>query len=470
MGAEALDPAAAPRQIDGFTLGEVVHSSAMASIFRVAGAAAARPLGFPAIIKLPRIAAGEGASPLLGFQTESLILPVLASPHVPRFGGAGDIATNPYLVIEWIEGTSLERIVRKAPLAAGEVARLGAAVADALHSIHRQDTIHHDLKPENVIIRPSGEAVLIDFGMAHHARLPDLLAEQRRSAAGSAPYVSPEQVSGIRSDLRSDLFALGVMLYEMATGKLPFGAPQTVAGLRDRLWLDPAPPRQLVADVPHWLQQIICGCLEPAAAARYQSAAHVAFDLRHPEDVALDARAYRQRRAGVLEQLRRWWKARSGASPPPGARTRDAPVVMVAVDTTHPEDPRHDAIRGATERVLSLSADFRLICVSVVHGERVGGQPGAPGIHLEHLVRLQQWVAPLALPAGRVSLHVMEAFSASATLLEFARNNHVDLIVIGGPAPEQQTLAWWRSVASGVTANAACSVLVVRNPADRDAE
>ena len=470
MGAEALDPAAGPRQIDGFTLGEVVHSSAMASIFRVAGAAAAKPLAFPAIIKLPRIAAGEGASPLLGFQTESLILPVLASPHVPRFGGAGDIASNPYLVIEWIEGTSLERIVRNAPLAAGEVARLGAAVADALHSIHRQDAIHHDLKPENVIIRPSGDAVLIDFGMAHHARLPDLLAEQRRSAAGSAPYVSPEQVSGIRSDLRSDLFALGVMLYEMATGKLPFGAPQTVAGLRDRLWLDPAPPRQLVPDVPHWLQQIIYGCLEPAAAARYQSAAHVAFDLRHPEDVALDARAYRQRRAGVLGQLQRWWKARSGASAPPGARTRDAPVVMVAVDTMNPEDPRHDAIRGATERVLSLSADFRLICVSVVHGERVGGQPGAPGIHLEHLVRLQQWVAPLALPAGRVSLHVMEALSATATLLEFARNNHVDLIVIGGPAPEQQTLAWWRSVASGVTANAACSVLVVRNPADRDAE
>jgi hypothetical protein len=458
----------APQQIDGFTLGELVHSSAMASIYRVAGAPAAKPLGFPAIIKLPRIAAGEGASPLLGFQTESLILPVLASPHVPRFGAAGDIATNPYLVIEWIEGASLESIVRGAPLATGEVARLGAAVADALHSIHRQDAIHHDLKPENVIIRPSGEAVLIDFGMAHHARLPDLLAEQKRSAAGSAPYVSPEQVSGNRTDLRSDLFALGVILYEMATGKLPFGTPQTVAGLRDRLWLDPAPPRQLVPDLPHWLQQIICGCLEPAAAARYQSAAHVAFDLRHPEDVALDARAYRNRRAGVLGQLRRWWKARSVVAEAPSsaaARADNAPVVMVAVDTMHPDDPRHGAIRDATARVLSLSADYRLICVSVVHGERVGGQEG-PGIHLEHLVRLRQWVAPLALPAGRVSLHVMEALSASATLLEFARNNHVDLIVIGGPGPQQQALAWWRSVASGVTANAACSVLVVRTPSD----
>ena len=456
----------APRQIDGFTLGERVHASALATIYRVAGFPAEKPLGFPAIIKLPRLAAGEGASPLLGFQTESLILPVLASPHAPRFGAAGDIATNPYLVIEWIEGTNLERIVRAAPLAAGEVARLGAAVADALHSIHRQDAIHHDLKPENVIIRPSGEAVLIDFGMAHHARLPDLLAEQRRTAAGSAPYVSPEQVSGNRSDLRSDLFALGVMLYEMATGKLPFGTPQTVAGLRDRLWLDPAPPRQLAPDVPHWLQQIIGGCLEPAAEARYQSAAHVAFDLRHPEDVALDARAYRNRRAGVLEQLQRWWRARSGAAAQSSAaRADNAPVVMVAVDTMHPDDPRHDAIRNATARVLSLSADFRLICVSVVHGERVGAQEG-PGIHLEHLVRLRQWAAPLALPAGRVSLHVMEALSASATLLEFARNNHVDLIVIGAPGPQQQALAWWRSVASGVTGNAACSVLVVRNPAD----
>jgi len=134
----------------------------------------------------------------------------------------------------------------------------------------------------------------------------------------------------------------------------------------------------------------------------------------------------------------------------------------------HPEDPRHDAIRNATERTLSLSADFRLICVSVVRGERVGAQPGAPGIHLEHLVRLRQWVAPLALPAGRVSLHVMEALSATATLLDFARHNNVDLIVIGAPGPEQQALAWWRSVASGVTANSSCSVLVVRNPADRE--
>ena len=184
----------AAQQIDGFTIGERVHSSAMASIFRVAGAAT--PLGFPAIIKLPRLAAGEGASPLLGFQTESLVLPVLSSPHVPRFGGAGDIATNPYLVIEWIEGTSLEAIVRKAPLPAGEVARLGAAVADALHSIHRQEAIHHDLKPENVIIRPSGEAVLIDFGMALAQSIPgalDELAEPERLAA-LAGKLDPESL------------------------------------------------------------------------------------------------------------------------------------------------------------------------------------------------------------------------------------------------------------------------------------
>src|SRR5262249_12657784 len=164
-----------------------------------------------------------------------------------------------------------------------------------------------------------------------------------------------------------------------------------------------------------------------------------------PEDVALDARAYRSCRAGMLEQVQRWWKARSGvAAPLSAARADNAPVVMVAVDTMHPDDPRHDAIRSATARVLSLSADFRLICVSVVHGERVGAQDG-PGIHLEHLVRLRQWAAPLALPAGRVSLHVMEALSASATLLEFARNNHAELIAHGAPGPRQHALAWGRA-------------------------
>lgn len=461
--AEALVPGT---EIDGFVIGELLHRGRMGRVYRVrtvADGASSSPL----VMKQPRIERGSGGEGLLAFETELTVLRELSGRYVPRFVAAGDLATTPYLVVEWIDGTSLEMLLKRGPVALDAAARHGAALADALYSIHGQGACHLDLKPENVILRESGEAVLIDFGMAHHVRVPDLLAEEKRFASGSAPYVSPEQVRGVRSDPRSDLFALGVVLYEMATGELPFGAPQTLAGLRDRLWREPVPPRALVPDIPGWYQEIVLRCLEPSAERRYQSAAHVAFDLRHPDQVPLTDRAGKAKKAGVLRQARRWWQARPtalGEPPPRRARPLDAPLVMVAVDTMHPDDPRHSAIRQTTAQMLSSSTDFRLVCVSVVHGEPLAPAHGERGIHVEHLVRLRHWVEPLNIAAGKLSLHVIESLHPSAALLDFARGNNVDLIIIGAPGPKQHTLGWWRSVASGVSAHAPCSVYVVRLP------
>lgn len=450
-------------EIDGFVIGEQVHSGRMGTVCRVTAKAPRPQIDFPLLMKLPRTGRGSGGEGLLAFETELSILPVLSGRHVPRFVAAGDLARTPYLVVEWIEGRSLEELLKGAPVKPEIAARYGAAVADALHSLHGQGGRHLDLKPENVIVRASGEAVLIDFGMAHHAQVPDLLAEEKRFASGSAPYVSPEQVQGERSDSRSDLFALGVMLYEMVSGELPFGSPQTLAGLRDRLWRAPVPLRARFPEIPGWYQEIVLRCLEPSVEKRYQSAAHVAFDLRHPEQVPLTQRGRQVRPAGLLEQGRRWWHARpSPLAQPRAARPLNAPLVMVAVDTMHPDDARHGAIRRATAQFLSASADFRLVCVSVVHGEPVGASEEQPGIHLEHWVRLRHWIEPLDISAGRLSLHVIESLHPSAALLGFARSNNVDLIVIGAPGPNQQALAWWRSVASAVSANAPCSVYVVR--------
>ncbi|WP_437957253.1 bifunctional serine/threonine-protein kinase/universal stress protein [Sorangium sp. So ce119] len=439
--------------IDGFTLGARVGAGGMGALFRVTKPGIERPL----IMKLPRLGPDEPGETIVGFETEAMILPTLKGPHVPAFVAAGDLAGTPYLVTEWIEGRTLEDLLGAGPLGAADVARIGAALADALHAVHQQGVIHLDVKPGNAILRADGTVVLIDLGFAHHAQYPDLLAEETRFRAGSAPYVSPEQLLGTRSDRRSDLFALGVVLYELATGELPFGEPDT--DVRNRLWLDPAPPSAIAPGTPPWLQEIILRSLEPRAELRYQSAAHVAFDLRHPEQVALSARATKARRAGLVAQLRRFLRARAehGArlrAPP--ALLSGTPTVLVAVDTAHLEDERHQAIRLAVSQVLALSTEFRLICLTVIaHSEA----------SREHLVKLRGWAAPLGLASQRLSLHAVASSAPEDVIVELAHHNHVDLVVVG--APPQGGRAWSQSVASTVTARARCSVHVVRVNAAR---
>lgn len=437
------------RDIDGFVLGEKLHAGAMGDVYAVSKPGIARPL----VMKPPRAGAAASES-LIGFETEAMLAPTLTGPHVAACVAVGELARTPYLVFERVEGENLEQELAAAPLPPARVATIGAAVADALYSVHQQRVIHLDVKPSNIVLRPDGSAVLIDFGLSHHERYPDLLAEETRYGAGSAPYVSPEQLLGVRNDWRSDLFALGVVLYELATGRLPFGEPDS--DVRNRFWLDPPPPSQLAPEVSPWLQEIILRCLEPKAEQRYQSAAHVAFDLRHPEQVVLTRRSGKSERAGIVAHARRFWRAHGEhaarlRSPPP-LRHR-TPVVLVAVNTARIEDDRHPAIRFAIAQILALSREFRLLCLSVI--------PPATS-SLEHLVRLRHWVEPLGLPAQRVSLHALESENPAEVVIEIARYNNVDLLVMGAPSAGGR--AWSQSTASVVAAKVTCSVHLVRVP------
>jgi eukaryotic-like serine/threonine-protein kinase len=434
-------------EIDGFTVVERVHVGGMGEIFRVTQPGVERSL----IMKVPRLGPGASES-LLAFETEAMIMPTLTGPHVARFVAASELTRTPYLVFEWTEGQTLEERLSLAPLPPAEVAAVGAALADALYRLHQQQVVHLDVKPSNVVMRGDGSAVLIDFGYAHHERFPDLLAEETRFRAGSAPYVSPEQLLGIRSDRRSDLFALGVVLYELASGKLPFGEPDS--DVRNRFWLEPTPLASLVPDFPPWLQEVILRCLEPRAELRYQSGGHVAFDLRHPEQVTLTQRSQKSARAGLVSHARRFLRAHAEhaarlRTPPP--LLSQTPIVLVAVNTARMADERHPAIRFAISQMLSLSVEFRLICLSVI--------PIAAS-SLEHLVKLRHWVEPLGLNAQRLSLHAVESEKPADLILEIARYNNVDVLVIG--APSEGGRAWSHSTASEVTAKASCSVHVVR--------
>jgi serine/threonine protein kinase len=227
----------------------------MAVLYRVSTPDAA----FPLVMKVPRLGPGEPAASVISFEIEQMVLAALRGPHVPRFVTSREDVERPYIVMEYVQGRSLEEWVERAPVPAEEVARLGAAVATALHALHLQDAIHLDVKPSNVMIRPGGEAVLIDFGLAHHGHYPDLLAEEVRQPVGSAPYIAPEQVLGVRCDPRSDVFALGPP--RARHGRAAVRRADLPATLRRRLWRD-RPATSDRADVPEWLQYVILRCLE----------------------------------------------------------------------------------------------------------------------------------------------------------------------------------------------------------------
>src|SRR6201987_5783160 len=287
--------------IDGFVIGEQVHSGGMATLWSVTHPTITAPL----LMKIPRVSEGEDPAAIVSFEMEQMILPRLSGPHVPACYATGDFARQAYVVIEPIPGTTLYSRLGELPLPYEEARVIVGKIATALADLHRQNVIHHDIKPSSILFRPSGEAVLIDFGLSHHNLLPDLLQEEFRVPYGTAPYMAPERLLGVRDDPRSDLFSLGVLLYFFTTGERPFGESETMRAVRRRLWRDPHPPRHLKADYPPWLQEIVLRCLEIEPAHRYPTASQLVFDLGHPDQVRLTARSERLQRDPLTTVLRR---------------------------------------------------------------------------------------------------------------------------------------------------------------------
>jgi eukaryotic-like serine/threonine-protein kinase len=451
-------------EIAAWRVQDKLREGGMAVLYRVAPAAG----GGPALLKVPRLEFGSDPACYAGFEVEQMILGRVAGPHVPQLFASGEDAVGPYLVMEHVAGTSLAEHAGAAPLPAEELARLGAALASAIHDLHRQEVVHHDLKPSHVILRKDGRATLIDFGLAFHGHLPDLVEAESARPLGTAAYMSPEQITGMRGDPRSDVFSLGVILYLLATGRLPFGEPTSLAGLRRRLYFDPPPPRNLVPALPGWLQEIILHCLEVRAEDRYATAAQVAHDLAHPAQVALTERAGRSKRAGPLTAARRWLTALAAPPSlrrPPTEHLARAPHVLVAVDTDCGSEALFQALREATRRIIGGDQHWRVSCISVLEPslltEQDEGAEIARALHMQRLVELHHWAQPLGLPQERVRFHVLEGGDVPARLIEYARTHHADHIVMGarGSSGLRRFLG---SVSAQVAAEAPCSVTVVR--------
>jgi eukaryotic-like serine/threonine-protein kinase len=450
--------------LDGFQVGQKLHTGGMARIHRVTHPEIAAPM----VMKSPKLSEGEDPAAIVSFEMEQMILPRLSGSHCPRVYAVGDFTAKPYIVMEHIQGESLFATLEHLPQPAETVALLGAKIAQALDSLHRQNVIHLDLKPSNVMLRETGEAVLIDFGLAHHTDLPDLMREEFRLPYGTAPYMAPEQVLGVRNYRRSDLFALGVLMYFFATGARPFGDPQSLQGLKRRLWEDADPPRKVNPNVPPWLQEVILRCLEADPENRYPTAAQVAFDLQHPGQVALSARAAKMDRDPWLTRAnrrRRQEKAAPVQKLASQSMFAQAPIVAVAVDLGDGSSGLHDALRAEAKRILGALPLARLACLNVLKLRTMQADQtlddDGQNKHLQRLIELKRWAEPLKLPAGKVTFHVLEAVKPAEAILEYARANHVDHIVMGARS-ESAVRRLLGSVSAEVAAHAPCTVTVAR--------
>jgi len=452
--------------LDGFTIGECVHHGGMATLWSVTHSDISAPL----LMKIPRVGEGEDPAAIVSFEMEQMILPRLKGPHGPAWFATGDFAKQAYVVIERIPGTTLYKRLPDLPLGYEEARVMVGKIATALADLHRQDVVHHDIKPSSIMFRESGEAVLIDYGLSHHNHLPDLLQEEFRVPFGTAPYMAPERLNGVRDDPRSDLFSLGVLLYFFTTGVRPFGETETLSGMRRRLWRDPHPPRWLKADYPPWLQEIVLRCLEIDPAKRYPTASQLAFDLGHPDQVKLTARAERLKR----DPWTMVWHRRFNqgiAIPKPksdiAAQLASSPIVAVALDTSEGSDQMNAALRHTAERILATLPSARLACLNVLKLgrltiDRTLDEQGH-NKHVDRLVALKHWASPLKLDEHRLTVHVLEAIDPASAILEFATVNHVDHIIIGA-REHSGVLARLGSVSSKVASEAPCTVTVVRPP------
>ena len=291
------------QELDHYRIDAPVAESGMASIFRATDLRDGRQVA----IKIPHFAMESDPALFDRFKREEDIGATLDHPNVMRIF-RGEERSRVYMVMEWVNGRLLRQVLsQERKLPPERAIAITLEILTALEYIHKHGVVHRDLKPENIMIDDYDRIKLIDFGIASKEGAKRLTYAGFSQALGSPDYISPEQVKGKRGDVRSDLYSVGVMLYEMLSGRTPFSGPSPLAVMNDRLINHPLPPREAEPSISPQLQEVLYRALERDPRNRYPSAHAFALDLEHLDQIGVAERSeltdWKNRRSTVSRKV-----------------------------------------------------------------------------------------------------------------------------------------------------------------------
>lgn len=281
--------------LDGrFVIREAIGRSAMATIYRAEDREAA---GTSVAVKVPLARIANDPVSFGRFEREERIGFAQNHPLLLRFIPVAQHKSRPYFVTEYVDGCTLALVIhRSRPLSESDALRIMAVVCDALAPMHEAGFVHRDLKPANIMIRRGGSLCLIDFGLAAEAQTSGSVLAALTPLLGTPEYMAPEQVRNRKNDARTDVYSLGVILYQMLTGVLPFKHEDPWAASQMRVTGDPVAPRSLNPAVSPQAEEIVLRAMRRNPADRYPSVTAMKADLEHPARVQVTGLADRLKR------------------------------------------------------------------------------------------------------------------------------------------------------------------------------